>query len=363
MKYLKKSAEVLIGKAGVQSQSHLSDYTATLILPTYYSDESGEDLLGVQVTREHLEQLQNEIDRYLRETTENKPEPESVMSEEEASRFLVAVKQVTKQLQNRSQQKQAQLVIDPRLVMVNELRSLERQTLWSAKLRLPLTLKDFTITNERLALLAVGSSEKEVRAKLDTAFHNLIMAGVNPDSDESKIPDIVQESQQPVNLAQDTRVKPLRLDLGKVTSIKTNEGWKARIAYWNGCNRILSVFGNSESEAKAELYKELIVELQEQYDVYSSSTTSEPGNIKQADKASDKDSASFKLNPSRVMSMKVGADKWEARTKLFNWTSDGLTDLVATASSEEAARDELDKKFLNLAGPMMNFIKFMSQAS
>lgn len=84
---------------------------------------------------------------------------------------------------------------------------------------------------------------------------------------------------------------------------------------------------------------------------------------KQVNKTDNKDSTPFKLNPIRVMSMKVGAEKWEARTRIFNGISDGLVDLIATADSEEAAREELDKKFENFAKPMTNFIKFMSQAS
>lgn len=84
---------------------------------------------------------------------------------------------------------------------------------------------------------------------------------------------------------------------------------------------------------------------------------------KQVNKIDDKDYTSFKLNPIRVMSMKVGAEKWEARTRIFNGINDGLTDLIATGDSEEAAREELDKKFENFAKVMTNFIKFMSQAS
>jgi len=75
------------------------------------------------------------------------------------------------------------------------------------------------------------------------------------------------------------------------------------------------------------------------------------------------DSSSVKINPSRVMSMKVGTEKWEARTRLFNGIDDRLVDLVATADSEEAARAELDKKFESFARLMTNFMKFMSQAS
>lgn len=293
MKYLKKSAQVLIGKTGVQSKSHLSDYTATLVLLTHYSDASGDDLLGVQVTRKHLEQLRNEIDRYLSETSEDKPEPESVELVNNLSfiseicegktvyDFVIVKPQVTEQSQNMSQQKQTHLVIDPKVVMVNQLKPTGEPDSWFAKICvLTGVLPD---PDGKLEMSVLGNSEENVRAKLNTGFHDLIMACINPDSLESKIPDIVRENQQP-----DSQ--------------------------------------NSETN-----------------------------------KTDDKDSAPLKLNPSRVMSMKIGADKWEARTKLFNWTSDGLTDLVATADSEEAARQELDKKFSNLAGPMMNFIRFMSQ--
>lgn len=296
MKYLKKSAEVLIGKAGVQ-KSHLSDYTVTLVLPTHYSDGSGDDLLGIQVTRGHLEHLRNEIDRCLSETTEDKPEPESVelvnnlsfkaetgLAEAQLLGVFDQVSQQVKQmLQTRNQQKQTQLVIDPKLMMIIQHKPTGKPDSWSAKIHTLTGLKDF-FANGRLELSVFADSEENARERLNIAFHNFIMACIYPDSSESRIPDIVRENQQPVSESYETK------------------------------------------------------------------------------KADDKDSTPFKLNPDRVMSMKVGADKWEARTRFFN-VNDGLTDLVATADSEETAREELDKKFSNLAGPMMNFIRFMSQDS
>jgi hypothetical protein len=298
MKYLKKSAEVLIGKAGVQSKSHLSDYTATLVMPTLYSDGSGEDLLGIQVTREHLVHLRNEIDDYLSKTNDNTPASKEVgsvnnfnikvetgLTEAQVLGVLGQVSQQVRQLlQTKSQQKQAQLVIDPRLVIVNEIRSLESQTLWSAKLRLLSGFKDFSVTDARIELSVIGNSEEEVRAKLNSGFHDLIMACLYPDSSESRIPDIIQENNQPTS-------------------------------------------GSDESK-----------------------------------KADEKDATQFKLKPSYVMSIPIGGGKWEARTRIFNGIDDKLVDLVATAGSEEAAREELDKKFSSFAGPMTNFIKFMSQA-
>lgn len=157
-------------------------------------------------------------------------------------------------------------------------------------------------------------------------------------------------------------MKLLRFNLSEITLKRNNEGWEARIVYWNGCNIELTTFGTSETEARIELYKELIIRLQNQLSVYCSPNTHELENSKRVDLVDDKDSALFKLNPSRVMSMKIGAEKWEARTRIFNGIDDRLVDLSATAGSEEAAREELDKKFESFAKPMTNFIKFMSQA-
>ena len=400
MKYLKKSAEVLIGKAGVQPRSDLSDYTATLVLPTHYFDGSGEDLQGIQVTREHLEWLRNEIDRYLMsETTEDKPESESVelvnnlsfkaetgLTESQLLGVLGQVsQQVRQRLQTRNQQKQAQLVIDPKLMMVIQHKPTGEPDSWSAKIHTLTGLDDF-FASGRLELSVLADSEENARERLNIAFHNFIIACIYPDSPESRIPDIVRKNQRPVSendektvarvfatlnqqlteqLKNSNRVKGMLQVIDKVTSKKTNEGWEARAVYWKGCNIELTAFGDTETEARTKVYKELIVLLQDQLTNFANhlSVANKPEDIKQVDNPDDKDSAPLKLNPSRVMSMKIGADKWEARTKLFSWTSDQSTDLVATADSEEAAREDLDKKFSNLAGPMMNFIKFMSQVS
>lgn len=160
-----------------------------------------------------------------------------------------------------------------------------------------------------------------------------------------------------------TALTQLTFDLGKITVNETGQEWKARIVYWDGCNIELTAYGSTPSRAKAKLYEELIVWLQNQLSAYSLSEANEPESSKQVDKPDEKDSTPFRLNPSRVMSMKIGAETWEARTRLFNGISDGLVDLVATGDSEKVARKELDKKFENFARPMTNFIKFMSQNS
>jgi hypothetical protein len=383
MKYLKKSAEVLIGKAGVRPRSDLSDYTATLVLPTHYSDGSGDNLLGIQVTREHLVQLRGEIHRYLSETTENKPEPESVelvnnfnlksielkMSEEEVDRILAKIKQPSKlqHLQNRNQQKQTHLVIDPKLMMVIQHKPTGQPDSWSAKIHILPGLNSIA-EGGKLELSVLGNCEENARERLSIAFHDFIMTCLKPDSSESRIPDIVRENQQPVNSAKGTDIKLLEFDLNEVTSRetiskKTSEKWEARTVHWlNGCERELIAFGETEIKARTQLYKGL-EGLEALLLANRSSDTNEPENSKQVNKADDKDSAPFKLNPNRAMSMKIGVDKWEARTKIFNGINDELVDLVATAGSEEVARKELDIKFSNFAIPTMNFIKFMSQDS
>lgn len=381
MKYLKKSSEVLIGKAGSQDEQKLTkhgfaltDHTAMLTLVTHYSDGSGEELSGLCVTHEHLEQIRKAIDDYLLKTDNNiqiSKETGSVnnfnfkvetgLTEAQTLNVFDQVSQQVKQmLQNNNKQKQTQLAICPKLVTVNQLLP-EGQNSWSAKLRLLSGLKDFS-TDGKIELSVMGSSEKEVRAKLNTGFCDLIMACVNPDSSVSRIPDIFHENQQPVNSIKDTRIKRLRLDIINVTSKKTNEVWEARIPYWDGCNKELTSFGDTETEARTQLYKELIFLLQDQLSACYFSDTTEPGSTKQVNKTDDKDVTQFKLNPSRVMSIKIGSEKWEARTRIFNGINAGLTDLVATGVSEEAAREELDKKFSDFAEPMTNFIKFMSQA-
>lgn len=155
----------------------------------------------------------------------------------------------------------------------------------------------------------------------------------------------------------------LTVAVNKTTSKRTSEGWEARIVYWKGCNIELTAYGNSEAEAKAELYKELIIRLQDQFAADKLSTANEAESGRQVNETDNKDSVPFKLNPIRVMSMKIGAERWEARTRVFNGINDGLIDLVAVADSEDVARYELDKKFSSFATAMTNFIKFMSQAS
>src|SRR4028119_1949182 len=279
MKYLKKSAQVLIGKAGVQSKSHLSDYTATLVLPTHYSDGSGDDLLGIQVTREHLEWLRNEIDRYLSETTENKLEPENVkvvnnlsfkaetgLTEAQVLGVFGQVgQQVRQMLQTRNQQKQAQLVIDPKLMMVIQHKPTGEPDSWSAKIHTLTGLDDF-FASGRLELSVLADSEENARERLNIAFHNFIIACIYPDSPESRIPDIVRKNQRPVSendektvarvfatlnqqlteqLKNSNRVKGMLQVIDKVTSKKTNEGWEARAVYWKGCNIELTAFGDT----------------------------------------------------------------------------------------------------------------------
>lgn len=376
MKYLKKSAEVLVGNAGGQNEdnlggNNLADYTAMLTMITYGCDGAGEAFLGICATPEHLEQIRNAIDNYLFRTDGNALTSERVgfvnnlnikseTSEEEIVRVFATVsQQVTERLQNRNQQKQTELVIDPRLVIVNQFGPSENQNSWSAKLRLLSGLKDFS-TDGRIELSVLGSSEKEVREKLNTGFYHLIMACINPDLSESRIPDIVHENQRPVNSAQDTKIKPIRFDLSKVTSRKINEKeWIATIKSCEGYEiAVVSGLGDTETEAKTQLYQKLIF-LSADCFCYAN----EPENNKQINETGNKDATQFKLNSSRVMSMKIGVDKWEARTRLFNGIGDRLVDLVATADSEESARKELDKKFSDFAGPMTNFIKFMSQVS
>lgn len=376
MKYLKKSAEVLIGKAGGQNQSlsniDLADYTAMLTMITSYRDGSGEEVSGINVTRQHLEQMRNAINDYLFRTDNNTPVSETgsvnnfnfkvetgLTEVQTLNVFSQVSQQVTQLLQNSNQQKQAQLVIDPRLVMVKQLLPKGLNS-WVAKLRLLSGFKDFSIDG-KIELSIMGSSEEEVRAKLDTGFNDLIMACVDPDLSESRIPDIAaQENQQPVNSAQETGIKPIRFNLNKVTARKINEKeWKATIKSCDGCEiAVVSALGDTETEAKSQLYLKLIP-----LSADCSFDANEPENSKQNNETNDKEATQFKLNPSRVMSMKIGVDKWEARTRIFNGISPGLTNLVATGASEEAAREELDKKFSDFAGPMTNFIKFMSQAS
>lgn len=374
MEYLKKSAEVLIGKAGSQNEQKssmygLTDHTAMLTLVTHYSDGSGEQLSGICVTREHLEQMRNAIDDYLFRTDNNTPvsetgsvnnfniKAETGLTEAQALSVFGQVSQQVKQmLQNSNQQNQTQLVINPKLVIVNQYKPTGEPDSWFAKVRV--LTGSISSPDGRLELSVLGDSEENARAKLNTGFYDLIMACLNPGSSKSRIPDIVYENQQPVNSAQETRFKPLKFDLSKLTTKKTNEGWKARIVSRDGWNIEVTAPGNTEIEARTNLYQRLIL-----ISADCSSDANELENSKQTNETDDKDDTKFKLNPSRVMSMKIGADKWEARTRIFNGINPGLTDLVATGISEEEAREELDKKFSDFAGPMTNFIRFMSQAS
>lgn len=382
MKYLKKSAEVLIGKAGSQNENNLSgcdlaDYTAMLAMTTYRCDGNEEEFSGICATRSHLEQIRSAIDGYLlkpenvEEIDGNTFKPligarvfdaatNSVLSAEESTKIFGKITEQVARTQNR-EQKQTRLEIDPKLVMVEQFGTPEEPNSWSAKLRI-LSNVEFSIDG-KINLSAIGSSEEEVRTKLNTSFHCLIMACVSPDSPESRILDIIHDNQQPINLAKNVKKNPLTFDLSKTTVNEIGQEWEARIVYWNGCNIELTAYGSTPSKAKNELYEELIVRLQNQLSTYSLSEANEPESSKQVDKPDDKDSTLFKLNPSRVMSMKIGAKTWEARTRLFNGISDGLVDLVATGDSEEVAREELDKKFESFARPMTNFIKFMSQNS
>lgn len=422
MKYLKKSAEVLIGKAGSQNEQELSkygltDHTAMLTLVTHYSHGSGEELSGICVTHEHLEQMRNAINDYLSKIDNNAPISEEVGS---VNNFYLKVEtglneaqtlkvfgqfsqQVKQMLQNNNQQKQTQLAIDPKLVMVNQYKPTGEPNSWFAKIRVLTGI--ISNPDGRIELEALGDSEENVRKELNVGFHNLIMACVNPDSSESRIPDIAHENQQkikrrqglqkltqflqdegfyedgrledlqdllsgdrssgknqqPVNSTQDTKIKSLRLDTGEVTSKKTDERWEAStIVYWNDGSRALTAFGDTEAEAIAQLHKELIL-FQDHLSANHFSAANEAENSEQINESNEKGATQFKLNPSRFMSMKIGTEKWEARTRLFNGMNFELIDLVAKANSEEEAREELNNKFSNFARGMTNFIKFMSQ--
>ena len=382
MKYLKKSAEVLIGEAGSQNENNLSgcdlaDYTAMLAITTYRCDGNEEEFSGICATRSHLEQIRSAINGYLlksknvEEMDGNTFKPligaqvfdaatNSVLSVEESTKIFAKITERVARTQNK-EQKQTRLEIDPKLVMVEQFVLPEKPNSWSAKLHI-LSNVEFSIDG-KINLSAIGSSEEEARAKLNTSFHCLITACTSSDSPESRILDIVHDNQQPINLAENVKKNPLTFDLGKITVNETGQEWKARIVYWDGCNIELTAYGSTPSRAKAKLYEELIVWLQNQLSAYNLSEANEPESSKQVDKPDEKDSTPFRLNPSRVMSMKIGAETWEARTRLFNGISDGLVDLVATGDSEKVARKELDKKFENFARPMTNFIKFMSQNS
>lgn len=426
MKYLKKSADVLIGKAGGQNEAsqfyyNVADYTAMVAMTTNNDDGLREEFSGICVTHEQLKQIRKAIDDYLLKTDGNAQTSEQVgyvnnfnikaetgLTETQALSVFGKVSQQVKQmLQNNNQQKQTQLVIDPKLVRVNQYKPTGNPDSWFAKISV--LTGSISDPDGRLELSVLGNSEENARTRLNTDFNDLIMACVDPDLSESIIPDIVHENQQKkkrrqglqklthflqdegfykdgvledlqdllsgdrssgenqqsAKSTQDTKTKSLRLDLSEVTSKKTNELWEAsRRVYWNDHNRKLTGVGNTETEAIAQLHKELILFQDNLFADHSlGANANKPENSEQTNETDDKDATQFKLNPSRVMSMKVGPEKWEARTRVFKGIGYGLVDLVATADSEEAARKELDKKFSDFAGPMTNFIKFMSQAS
>lgn len=377
MKYLKKSAEVLIGKAGGQSEAsqfyyNVADYTAMVAMTTNSCDGLDEEFSGVCVTHEQLKQIRKAIDDYLSKTDDNAPVSEKVGSVNKFSLKSAISKRWGQDnplkdpvnsfnLKSEISKKEA---ADAIFGTVNELMSevtTSKNTngVWEAKI--------VHGRNGSNILTSLGDTETEARTKL----YQLIETWKDQlfphrSSDELRIPNIVKENEQSVNSAQKRKIKPLlRVDLSKAMSKKTEEGWEARIVYWNGCNIELTAFGSTEFEAKAELYKEMAVKLQNQL-VSLFSAENEPKDSKQTnetDETDDKDATQFKLNPSRVMSTKVGVDKWEARTRLCNGMNFELVDLVATADSEEIARWNLDKKFSDFAKGMTNFIKFMSQDS